>query len=510
MLLQARSGVSTRERTGRTRWPIHASAETQILVALTILAAVLRFATISSQSYWLDESQAAHELSLSFGSMLGAWNSAEWNPPLYFVIAWPWAQVFGTGETALRSVSALLGVGLVPLIYLCGRRLVSGRAGLVAAGLAAVNPFMIWYSQEAREYMLLVVLGTGSMLFFARAWSSGSRRDLIWWAVLSALALLTQYFAGFLVAAEGLLLIHRLRSRVSVLVLGAQAVVLAPFVPHVIPYLQGQALFITSQPLVRRIQQVPVTFAFNQLYKSPIVSYGLLGAAGLGAVLIALLIIGAEDRELRGAGLAATLAGAVLLIPLALALAGKDDYLARGLMPAWPPLAIVVGAACTASRAKLPGAALVVVLVAAFAWAGIKIDSQPYYQRPDWRAVAAALGSPTGTRAIVAYDGQFAAGPLSVYLRGVPWAGPGAPVAPSSAPVTVNELDIVGDAPEDLARRHRGFVLIGSRVVDGYLVDRFRLSTPLSTNPAAIGDRALSLLSPAQGLPSVMIQRTSA
>ena len=72
----------------------------------------------------------------------------------YLLVAWPWAKVFGTGEVGLRSLSAGLGVGLVPLIYLCGNELVSRRAGLVAAAFAAVNPFMVWYSQEAREYML--------------------------------------------------------------------------------------------------------------------------------------------------------------------------------------------------------------------------------------------------------------------------------------------------------------------------------------------------------------------
>ena len=170
----------------------------------------------------------------------------------------------------------------------------------------------------------------------------------MWWAVFSALALLTQYFAGFLIAAEGLLLVYRLRSRASVIALGAQAVVLAPLIPHVVPRFAQQAGFITSQGLATRIQQVPVAFGLNTLFKTPGVSYGLLGAAALAAIVIALLIIGADGRQLRGAGLAALLAAAVLLVPLLLALSGHDDYIARALMPAWLPLAIVVGAACTA------------------------------------------------------------------------------------------------------------------------------------------------------------------
>jgi 4-amino-4-deoxy-L-arabinose transferase-like glycosyltransferase len=486
-----------------------ASAETWILAGLIVLAAVLRFGTLSGQSYWLDESQAAHELGLSFGAMLHAWKVAEWNPPLYLIVAWPWAKVFGTGEAGLRSLSALLGVGLVPLLYLAGRELVSGRAGLVAAALGAVNPFMIDYSREAREYMLLVVLCTASLLFFARAWRRRDTRDLGWWAVLSALALLTQYFAGFLVAAEGLLLVWRLRSRASVVALVAQAVVLAPLIPHVIPRFSQQAAFITSQGLDTRIEQVPVAFALNTLFKTSAVSYGLLGAAALAAIVIALLIIGADDQQLRGAGLAALLAGIVLLVPLALALSGHDDYIARGLMPAWPPLAIVVGAACTAPGAKLPGAALVGVLVAMFVWAQIKIDNDAFLQRPDWRGVAAALGSHTGTRAIVAYDGQFATGPLSFYMPGVPWSGPGESPGTDAGPVTVDELDVVGDRGQPLGRLTGGVRTISGRDVDGYLVYRFKLPRPTQLTPSQIDARARELLQFGPSVPP-MIQRTPA
>ena len=141
--------------------------------------------------------------------------------------------MFGTGELALRSLSALLGIAVVPLLYLSGRELISSRAGLVAAALAAVNPFLIWYSQEAREYMLLVALCAASLWCFARAWRRPTGRALLWWAVVSALALLTQYFAGFLIAAEGLALVYRARSRASVAALAAMAVVLAPLIPHV-------------------------------------------------------------------------------------------------------------------------------------------------------------------------------------------------------------------------------------------------------------------------------------
>ncbi|MGH2914064.1 MAG: glycosyltransferase family 39 protein [Solirubrobacteraceae bacterium] len=517
MLIQARTGASDRARAGR--W-LRFTPEARIVVALTIVAAVLRFATIAHQSYWVDESQAAHELGLSFGSMLSAWNRAEWNPPLYLLVAWPWARVFGTGEAGLRSLSALLGTGLVPLLYLCGRELVSRRAGVVAAALATVSPFMIWYSQEAREYMLLVALCAGSLLFFARAWRSGARgapaprRALVWWAVLSALALATQYFAGFLIAAEGALLLWRLRDRAVACACALQFVVLAPLIPHVLPRLSQPSTFITAIPLVRRVQQVPVTFALglNGLESSTGAAYGLLGAAALVAAVIALLVGGTSARALRGAGLVAGLAAFVLLVPLLLALLGHDDYIARGLMPAWPPLAVVIGAACAARGARRAGAALAVVLLALFIYGQAEIQSSARYQRPDWRGVAAALGpAPPGARAIAAYPGQFATGPLSVYLGGVPWSGPGESAsAAGPAPRTVSELDVVGSVPQGPPALLGGIRLISGRVVDAHQVDRFALPAPRPISVAQAQQLAIALLPAGGRMPTIVFQRGSA
>jgi mannosyltransferase len=506
MIAPTRTAPAAGAGRARARWLAPLDRASGLLIAITVVGAALRFVTIADQSYWLDEAQAAHEVSLSLGAMLHAWRGNEGNPPLYLILGWIWARIFGTGEAGLRSLSAVLGVGAIPLIYLSGRELVSRRAGLVAAAFAAVNPFLIWYSQEAREYMLLVFTCAGSLWFFARAWRTGSRRDLVWWAVFSGLGLLTQYFAGFLVAAEGLLLVYRLRSRRSVIALGAMGVLEAALIPHVTALLARPPEFIVSVPLSVRLQQVPVSFALNTLYQTGIVTYGLIGAAALAAVVIALLVAGADDRELRGAGLAALLAAIVLIVPLLLALTGHDDYIARGLLPAWAPLAVTIAAACTAARARLAGGALAVVMLSLFIYAGVRIDGDPNLQKVDWRAVSAALGPARRPRAIVvvASDGIFATAPLSLYLPGVRWAGPGP--APAPAMATVREVDVIGSRGDQISRPANGIRLIATRSVNGYEIARFVLARPWRSSPLQIASQASHLMTPVLAAPAVLIQ----
>ena len=57
----------------------------------------------------------------------------------------------------------------VPVAYLLGAELRGRRAGLAAAALVAVNPMLLWYSQEARAYALFSLLTAVSLLYFVRA-----------------------------------------------------------------------------------------------------------------------------------------------------------------------------------------------------------------------------------------------------------------------------------------------------------------------------------------------------
>ena len=115
------------------------------------------------------------------------------------------------------------------------------------------------------------------------------------------------------------------------------------------------------------------------------------------------------------------------------------------------------------------------------------------------RGVARALGSPSGRRAIVAYDSSYASQPLSLYLPSVPWA------PPPAAPVSVNEVDVVANAYSTPASSlPAGVRRISSATVGTFLVQRYAVTSWRGT-PVALGQRAGALV-PGGAAPAVLIQ----
>lgn len=500
-------GQAPRVAEGRRRFadPRAVSPQGWLVACLTVVGGLLRFGTLSAQSFWLDEATTVHEVGLSVGQMLHLLSRYETTPPLYFVVTWVWTRVFGSGEAGIRSLSALAGTILVPVTYLCGRELVSRRAGLAAAVLATLSPFLIWYSQEARSYMLFALLGGLSFLFWSRHLRRGTRANLAGWTVFSGLTVLTHFFAVFLVAPEALWLLWRWRRRDTLIAVGAVAAVQLAVVPLALGDTSGGLLSWLHQiPLSMRLQQIPAAFGVAQLDLSPAVSWGPLGAGILLVLAVALLVLGGSRRERTGAAQAGGITAFVLLAPLALLIVGRDYVFARNFILAWVPLSVVIGAAVTVRRFRPAGACLFAALVAGFVWASVKIDGDSTYQRPDWRAVASALGPAGATRAIVTYGGNAAEQPLSVYLPRSTFSYSGIPPGPLTS---VSEVDVLADPLDRLSPPTPDAHLLSRRVVAGVLVTRFQLDTPWRGSAYSMASRAGALLAdhPATA-PAVLIQ----
>ena len=411
------------------------------LAGLTALGVAVRFASLGVQSYHHDEViTAARVIPGSFVDMLREVKGSESNPPLYYVLAWGWAKAFGTGEVGLRSLSALLGAATVPVAYLIGRELLSRRAGLIAAAIVAVNPMLIWYSQEARSYALLVFFGALALLFFVRALQTRRGRDLALWVLASGLALCSHYFAVFAVAIEAAWLLVALRFEWRRVVPAVAAVVAVGLA--LLPLVSAQVNpthigWIDHSLLSTRIFETGVSFLAGEtghvIAEPPRERYALIPVVLIGVALLLAALRGSA-RERRGAALGLVVGVGVVLLASGIALAGKDYIVERNLLPALVPLAIAVAIGCAVGGARRTGltcAALLCVYWLAF---DIYVARTPNLQRPDFRELTERLGPPLQPRAILTW--KLAADPIRFYLDG-------ASERVYSGEVPVREVDVV-------------------------------------------------------------------
>jgi mannosyltransferase len=452
----------------------------QAIVALTALAAALRFSTLHIQSYWFDEAVTVRLLRGSFGHMLSSIGGSESTPPLYYMLAWVWSRVFGDGEVGLRSLSALAGTAFIPVAYAAARQLVSQRVGLVIAALATVNPLLIWYSQEARSYSLMALFAALSFLLFVQLLAEQRDRTFVLWTLASALAIATHYFAAFVVVPEAAWLLLRARDRRRP---AAAIVVLLAVGGALLPLLLRQrrldlTSFITQSSLAKRVVQVAKQFVVG--YASPVQT--LVVALGATFIVVALWLVYVRlvERERRAAALAAYVGLVGVGIPIVLALAGADYLDTRNLLAAWLPLMLVPAIGLGARHAGRIGVTATLGLCAVALFVSISVWVNPAYQRENDRGVARALGQATVPRAIVVTPAS-ASVPIGLYLGGF-----------GRRPIPVKEIDVValaqrsgafsGAKPPPRPATHPppavGFKLVERRVTPTYTLFRFRSATP--------------------------------
>jgi hypothetical protein len=461
-----------------------------LLVALTVLAAVLRFWRIGHQGFWFDEANTALDVHFSAGKMLGLIPQTESTPPLYFCLAWVWARIFGFGEAGLRSLSAVAGVLTVPVAYAAGAKLISRRAGLIVAALVSTSPLLIWYSQEARSYELLVLLAAVTLLTFAFALSAPTARSLVAWVIACGLALATHYFAVLAVAPEAawLLFVHRRRRpvQVAVAVVGLAGLALIPLA--ISQQGTGNSNWIAKIALNVRLGQLAPQFLLG--FGAPAGRW--LRALDAAVALAALGLLGWRGHrdERRPALLAGGLAVAGAVVMLALVAVGVDDLITRNIIVLWLPLALAVAAGLGSPRARAVGTVGAAVLCATGVLATVGVSLDRSLQRPDWRPVARALGPPPAhvARAILIQRYKVLL-PLSLYQPRLRFLRRGG--------ARVDELDVIsirspqhvacwwGAAcnlfPSHLQRSYPvpGFHVVGEEHILQFTLLRLRSATPV-------------------------------
>ena len=252
------------------------------LFAILLLAFLLRFYCLTCSSYWHDEGNTWALVQRSFGQIAVA-AAADIHPPGYYWLLKLWSLAFGHSPWALRAFSALTGTLTVAVVYAIGKAVISHQSPvtseqssdrspipniqypipplpLLAALLAALNPFQIFYSQEARMYSLLMLESAALVWMAIREgkrqkgkakgeggkWYTHSQFTIhnslftISFSLLAAAGLWTHYIFPVVLASVGVAFLW-VRRRNLYAIRNTQYPIL-PFLPLLLPFLLANLL----------------------------------------------------------------------------------------------------------------------------------------------------------------------------------------------------------------------------------------------------------------------------
>jgi uncharacterized membrane protein len=213
--------TETTERRGAARSPVPGAPGTDaneiahpavlvVIVICCVAALVARFVVPSP--LWLDEALSVNISKLPLGSIPGALRH-DGHPPLYYFLLHGWMSIFGEGDHAVRSLSALISLAALPLAYRAGRRIAGPRLGWMTVIVLSLSPFFLRYGSETRMYSLLIVLVLAGYLIVLNALESAKWGWYVGVTVVTALMLWTHYWSMWLLLPVGLLLVVRVIRR---------------------------------------------------------------------------------------------------------------------------------------------------------------------------------------------------------------------------------------------------------------------------------------------------------
>ena len=182
------------------RWHLFQS-HAVALAAMTICGALLRLRHLGEKSFSVDEAFSAVIAAAPWHEFWHQIRAAELNMLPYYLLLRIWMH-FGSSEAWLRLLSAFFGIVAIPVIYLLASRLFNRRVGLLSAGLLAVHPSHIRFSQEARSYSMTVLLLTVFSVLLLHALRYPRKLNWGACAVVAIVAAYSHFFAVLACASQ--------------------------------------------------------------------------------------------------------------------------------------------------------------------------------------------------------------------------------------------------------------------------------------------------------------------
>lgn len=260
------------------------------------------------QSLWLDEAttaKVAHHYSL--GEIATVFLPNDFHPPLYYQLMKGWTAVFGYSEIALRLPSVLFSLFTGYLIFLIGKRAENETAGTWASIFFLFNPLVVYYSQEARMYMMATFFLTASLYFLLFRTASEKKVYPFLCALCIGLAFLTFYGSIFFIVPLFLFLLYKKRYTtliISTVVMVSVIIFLSPLLLLQLSNAQKQLQIVAhwsnvlGKANIKNLGLIPLKFSIGRITFFPKWSYWLISGAWTLFVFAFVSKGGLKNRQL--------------------------------------------------------------------------------------------------------------------------------------------------------------------------------------------------------------------
>jgi len=429
---------------------------------LLLVAAVLARIPNLNESLWYDE--VCYTSVLLEGTSFKRMLFHDVHPPLYPLLMKGWIELFGESEISMRLPSLLFGLASLAVLFALTQAWFDRRVGLLATVLMAFSPVHLWYSQEAKNNMLLLLLTLLTLYGLQRAWVTNKAKYWLLFILSAVLALLTNHFSLWVILAAFIWLwlqaVKDPRHRSLKWIAGSTVAVALAYLPVIILILRGTEspgkeylrpftfaevynlflVYLSHGNTLRTVSPyAPFRAALEQHWGFFLIDgfFALLLLTGLFVAVRQWLRCRKESVPYPGAGLAETelLLLTFLVPPVALLVASSfypEIYIERSMIFLLPPFLILIASGVMALprpwwRYVVVTILLLVNIVSLANYWVVKKDAWTVYKpNPDWRAFARDLRHETSKTVVFTSCPTLA---MEYYLRDsamvARWLGPG-------------------------------------------------------------------------------------
>ncbi|HET9013986.1 MAG TPA: glycosyltransferase family 39 protein [Thermomicrobiaceae bacterium] len=394
-----------------------------VTVALVVLGAAVRLLGMRAQSVWLDEAYSMAVARHSVAYIASFTVHYDLHPPLYYVLLHFW-QVVGGGALSARLLSVIFGIAAIPALYALTAGLFDRATARWAALLLAVSPIAIWYADEARMYAAVEALVAAALACLV--WAGRGGRPMLWggYVVFAALALYTDYSAGYIllgaIVSWALFLRGDRRRLRQWLVSNVALVVIAlPLLP--VLYLQRQNL--GEIAFVPRPSASSVGTTLIDLVSVHATNTVLVVAVAVGLTVLGAVALRRDwDSALRGRyGFVAGIGLAPLVVPLALSLI-HPVFLTRTVLTAELGILIFFARGLVGALRR-PTALRALAVAPLLAVNGLSLHAAVTSTlRENWRAAARYVHQQAFPGDALIFDPAYGQLPFDVYWNPTPRA----------------------------------------------------------------------------------------